>query len=56
MTQEKRNKNCSGKAADSTGKGFGHWVRVAVMCVSGGFIFPHAMTECDDKDTKVKTQ
>jgi hypothetical protein len=26
----------------------GHWARVAVMCLSGGFIFPHAMTENDD--------
>ena len=56
MTQEKRNKDCSGKTADSTGKGFSHWVRVAVMFASGGFIFPHAMAEGNDKDTKVKTQ
>jgi hypothetical protein len=41
----------------------GHWVRVAVMFLSGGFIFPHAMTEDDDiakpdadKDAKVKKQ
>jgi hypothetical protein len=27
---------------------FGHWVRIAVMFLSGGFIFPHAMTEDDD--------
>ncbi len=41
----------------------GHWLRVAVMCMSGGFIFPHAMTENDedttkhhsDKGSKVKT-
>jgi hypothetical protein len=26
----------------------GHWGRVAVMFLSGGFIFPHAMTEDDD--------
>ena len=26
----------------------GHWGRVAAMLLSGGFIFPHAMTECDD--------
>jgi hypothetical protein len=26
----------------------GHWVRVVVMCLSGGFIFPNAMTEDDD--------
>jgi len=40
-----------------------HWVRVAVMFLSGGFIFPHAMTEGmdidkhgADKDAKVKKQ
>jgi hypothetical protein len=26
----------------------GHWGRVAVMCVSAGFIFPNAITENDD--------
>jgi hypothetical protein len=26
----------------------GHWARVAVMFLSGGFIFPHAMTEDED--------
>ena len=26
----------------------GHWVRVVVMFLSGGFIFPHALTEDDD--------
>jgi len=26
----------------------GHWVRVALMFLSFGFIFPHAMTEDDD--------
>ena len=26
----------------------GHWLRVVVMFLSGGFIFPHAMTEDDD--------
>ena len=25
----------------------GHWGRVAVMFLSGGFIYPHAMTEHD---------
>ena len=41
----------------------GHWVRVAVMFLTGGFIFPHAMTEDmdvtkhdADKDAKVKKQ
>ena len=26
----------------------GHWMRVVVMFLSGGFIFPHALTEEDD--------
>ena len=26
----------------------GHWMRVVVMFLSGGFIFPHAMTENDE--------
>ena len=41
----------------------GHWARVAVMFLSGGFIFPHAMTEGEDiakfnadKGAKVKKQ
>jgi xanthine/uracil permease len=41
----------------------GHWVRVAVMILSFGMIFPNAMTEDIDipkhdvnKDTKVKKQ
>jgi hypothetical protein len=40
----------------------GHWARVAVMVLSGGFIFAHAMTEDDDakrdanKNAKVKKQ
>ena len=29
-------------------KGIGHWGRVAAMLLSGGFIYPHAMTEGDD--------
>ena len=40
-----------------------HWVRVAVMFLSGGFIFPHAMTEDKDiakydtiKDAEVKKE
>ena len=48
--------------ADSKPKSrMGRWVRVAVMFLSGGFIFPHAMTEDEDiakydadKDAKVK--
>jgi hypothetical protein len=26
----------------------GHWVRVVVMCLSFGFIFPHVLMEDDD--------
>jgi hypothetical protein len=26
----------------------GHWMRVAVMFLSGGFIFPHALTEDEE--------
>jgi hypothetical protein len=29
---------------------FGHWVRVAVMFLSFGMIFPNALTEYDDRD------
>ena len=42
---------------------FWHWVRVAIMFSSFGFIFPHAMTEDTDianhdatKDAEVKKQ
>jgi hypothetical protein len=41
---------------------FGHWARVAVSILSGGFIFPHSFTEDDDakrdadKNAKVKKQ
>ena len=41
----------------------GHWVRVVVMFLSGGFIFPHALSEDEDiaktnadKEAKVKRQ
>jgi len=52
------------QSKESTGKSrFWHWVRVAIMSLSFGFIFPHAMTEEEDtakydadKDIKVKTQ
>lgn len=33
---------------------FGHWVRVAVMFMTGGFVFPHAMTENDDAGRSVE--
>ena len=64
MTQSKQNKDASPATTDSTRKSrLGHWVRVAVMFLSGGFIFPHAMTEDDDiakydahKDAKAKKE
>ena len=41
----------------------GHWARIAVSIMSGGFIFPHSMTEDDkiakhdaNKSAKVETQ
>ena len=43
----------------------GHWMRIVVMFLSFGLIFPHAMTEDEDtgiakhgadKDAKVKKQ
>ncbi len=44
-----------------SGSRVGHWVRVLLMFLSFGFIFPHAMTEDEDvakyaadKDAKVK--
>ncbi len=64
MTQNKKNKDANTATVNSTFKSrFGHWVRVGVMFLSGGFIFPHAMTEDEDiakydadKDAKVKKQ
>jgi hypothetical protein len=49
-----------GKDADLTATGsnisrVGHWIRVAVMFLSFGFIFPHAMTE-DDNITRYGTE
>ena len=54
MTQGKQSKRKSR---------FLHWIRVVVMFLSFGFIFPHVMTEDEDiakdvpdKDAKVKKQ
>ena len=45
---DKQGNVASMATADSKSKSrLGHWARVAVMCLSGGFIFPHAMTEND---------
>ncbi len=64
MTQNKKYKDTNPAKIGSMRKSrLGHWVRVAVMFLSGGFIFPHAMTEDmtvakydADKDAKVKKQ
>jgi hypothetical protein len=64
MTQNKQNKDANTATTNSTFKSrFGHWVRVVVMFLSFGFIFPHAMTEDMDiakhdidKDAKAKKQ
>ena len=45
MTLNSQRKDAS--PATTPGR-IGHWVRVVVMFLSFGFIFPHAMTE-DDK-------
>jgi len=62
MTQSKRCKNASPATTDATHR-LGHWMRVAVMFLSFGFIFSHAMTEGMDvakydtvKDAQVKKQ
>jgi hypothetical protein len=31
---------------------FGHWLRVGVMFISGGFVFPHALSEDSEETTK----
>jgi hypothetical protein len=62
MTQSKQCKDGSLVATDSTRKSrLAHWVRVVVMFLSFGMIFPHAMTEDEDiakyeadKDAKIK--
>jgi hypothetical protein len=64
MAQNKQQNDASPAMSDSKPKSrIGHWVRVAVMFLSGGFIFPHAFTEDDDiakydadKDPKVKKE
>jgi hypothetical protein len=64
MAQNKQQNDASPAMSDSKRNSrIGHWVRVAVMFLSGGFIFPHALTEDDDiakydadKDPKGKKQ
>jgi len=64
MTPSKRHKDGSPATTDWACKSrLGHWVRVALMFLSFGFIFPHAMTEDDDiakdhadKNARIKTE
>ena len=63
MTLTKQAKDANLAATDSPLGRVNHWVRVAVMFLSFGFIFPHAMTEDDnitkhgaDKDPIIKKQ
>jgi len=62
MDQSKQEKVASTATTDTTHKSrIGHWARVAVMCLSGGFIYPNAMTENDsinkhDVDNEAKTK
>ncbi len=63
MTEGKQCKEANPAITDSTGSRLGHWVRVAVMFLSFGFVFPHAMTEDDDmikhgaeRDASIKKQ
>jgi len=56
MTQNEQHKDIRPAASSSKRKvRIGHWVRVVVMFLSGGFIFPHALTE-DEDISKVKKQ
>ena len=36
----------------STGEKISHWAKVTIMFLSGGFVFPHAMTEYEDTDSQ----
>ena len=52
MAQNKQKMDASPPTTDSKRKiRIGHWMRVAVMFLSGGFIFPHAMEE-DEENSK----
>ena len=63
MTQNTKHENASGATTHSKRKKLGHWIRITVSVLSGGFVFPHAFTEDDedttkhysDKGTKIKT-
>jgi hypothetical protein len=52
MDQNKQGMDISPETTDAKQKrGLGHWLRVAVMFLSGGFIFPHAMEEDEENST-----
>lgn len=58
MTENKQDKEAARETTRSKGQKIGHWVRIAVCLLSGGFIFPHAFTEYDEdarKDSAEKT-
>jgi hypothetical protein len=49
MTKSNKNRVASPAKTKSTlMKRIGYWVRVLVMCLSFGFIFPHVLMEDDD--------
>lgn len=48
MAQTNVSENISRTETRANQKRLGHWIRVGVMFLSGGFIFPHAMTEDED--------
>lgn len=67
MAQSKEFKEASRAKSDLNRKNWqkrlGHWMRVVVMFLSGGFIFPHALIEDEDlvnnyadRDSTVKKQ
>jgi hypothetical protein len=64
MTQSKQNKDASlAKTVPKRKHKFGFWLQVVVMFLSGGFIFPHVLSEDIDtakhdvhKDAMVKQQ
>ena len=52
MTENKQFEGAGSATSDSRRKTrFWHWMRVVVSFMSGGFVFPHALTEEDETDT-----
>ena len=48
MTKSNQNKVASPATTKSLRNRIGYWVRVVVMCLSFGFIFPYVLIEDDD--------